>query len=420
MANKFLDAKVFANVMLLLLKNRLVAGKLVETRFTDQVTDQNGLKINVKRPARFVAKNGAPLALQDAVQGSVDISVTQYRNVHISYGDLEQIQSVNQLVHDTNMMSAASALAEDLEGFLQAKTLEFNNWVGAPGVEIATLADFNSGWVRVEDLAIPGENRCGMLTSQAAANMASFLVGTDVSNNNKTAFERARVPLISDIDVYHTQRIHGTTTGTRTDGTVNGASQNVNYRAVSETMSQDFDVTGLGANATVAAGDTFTIEDVYAVNPRTAEAYDYLQQFVVLEDKTASAGGAATLKISPPIIVAGTGTGTDQDVNTAFATCSAVPGTGDDVEWLGTASTTYKPNILFHKPAIQLVSARLPTPHTGTSAFVVDEGGTNIGIRYWRGSDISTGAHIHRWDMVYGATVVDRLRGVKLSGPPAL
>ena len=53
MANQFLNEQVYANVMLLLVKNNLVMGKLVDTKFTNQVTDKNGLKISVKRPPRF-------------------------------------------------------------------------------------------------------------------------------------------------------------------------------------------------------------------------------------------------------------------------------------------------------------------------------------------------------------------------------
>ena len=62
--NSFLDAVEYANTMLYYVKNHLVMGRLVDTRFINQVTDQNGLKINVKRPPRFVATSGPALAAQ--------------------------------------------------------------------------------------------------------------------------------------------------------------------------------------------------------------------------------------------------------------------------------------------------------------------------------------------------------------------
>jgi hypothetical protein len=94
-SNQFLNAQEYANTMLLLLKNQLVFGRLVDGQFKDEVTDENGLVINVKRPPRFVANSGPQLQAQDLVVGSAPVSVNTYRNVHISVGDLEYVQSYN-------------------------------------------------------------------------------------------------------------------------------------------------------------------------------------------------------------------------------------------------------------------------------------------------------------------------------------
>jgi hypothetical protein len=69
-ANQFLNAQEYANTMLMLLKNHLVFGRLVDGQFKDQVTDENGLVINVKRPPRFIATSGASLQAQDLVTGT--------------------------------------------------------------------------------------------------------------------------------------------------------------------------------------------------------------------------------------------------------------------------------------------------------------------------------------------------------------
>jgi len=68
MANQFLDAQEYANSMLLLAKNALVTGKLVQGKFKNEVTDENGLSISVKRPPRF-ARNDA-----SAMNASLDLS----------------------------------------------------------------------------------------------------------------------------------------------------------------------------------------------------------------------------------------------------------------------------------------------------------------------------------------------------------
>jgi hypothetical protein len=130
---------------------------------------------------------------------------------------------------------------------------------------------------------------------------------------------------------------------------------------------------------------------------------------------TTDAGGDIDLIISPPIIVPGTSDGVSTAANTAFATCSAAAVDGAAVTHLGVASATRRIRAAWHKPALTLVSAKLVTPFTGESSFATDPE-TGISIRYWRGSDISTGAHVHRWDCLFGAQNLDPLMGCQVSG----
>lgn len=420
MPNVFLDATEYANTMLLLLKNQLVYGRLVNGRFSDQVTDQNGLSISVKRPPRFIANTGAALAAQDIVTGSETISVNQYKNVHVSIGDLEYVQSYNELMRSSVMQSAASELAQDVDLYLADQVKRFFSWVGTPGNNVGSPNEFNFVHTRLMEQSVPNAELSAALSFADGQEIRGSLIGGDIAGVNRSALERVRIPILSEIDVYATQSLAQLTTGDRTDGAVAGASQNANYRDVkdNEYMSQEIDLDGLGANAEIKAGEVFTIADVFAINPRTRQAYDRLQQFTVISDATASAGGAATVTIAPAIIVAGTNDGTDTTTNTRYATVSAAPADDADVVWLGSGETSYTQRAAFHRQGISLVSARLPTPFTGESSFAMDPE-TGIGIRYWRGSDISTGDHVHRWDMIYGAKCMDPFLGARLSGQGA-
>lgn len=418
MANQFLDAQTYVNSMLMLVKNRLVLGRNVDASFKDEVTDENGLTTSVKRPPRFTAGTGAALSLQDLSVGRATLAVDQYRNVHCSIGDLESAQSWNALMKNKTMMSASSTLAETIESFLQDKTLSFSNWVGTPGVALQSPQDFNDGWERLEDLSVPGENRIGLVGTRDAKNIFNNLQGTFISGVNRTALEKANIPVMLDIDTFHTQKIASFTSGTLASRTIDidGASQNVDYADVKNTMTQTLDLSAFTAGDTLKRGDVFTIAGVYAINQRDQSVYDYLQQFTVTADLPATAGLTGTVTISPPIIVPGTGgDAAIQNVNTAFATCSAVPADAAVVTVLGANATTYRANSAFHKSAISMVSARLPMPMTGEASFATDPE-TGISIRYWRGSDIQTGQHIHRWDTIYGATNLDTLLGTRISG----
>ena len=419
MANQFLDAQEYANVMLLLLKNQLVMDRLVNGMYNDQVTDENGLSISVKRPPRFVAQTGAALSAQDILTGSEIITVDRYRNVHISVGDLEYVQSYNELMRNQTMMSAASELAHDVDRYLNSRFLDFYSWVGTPGTRVGSPAAYLPAHTRLMEQSSPNMEISGVLAFTDGEGIRSSLIGGDIQQINRNALERTMIPMISEVNTYSTQNLTTLTTGTRTNGTIDGASQNTNYRDVKDNvrMGQTLNVAGLGANATVSAGDVFTIAGVLSVNPRTRQVTEpqRLQQFTVLEDATADGTGDATLNISPAIIVVNSNDGTSTLGNTAFGVVDAAPANGAAVTWLGTASTNYQIKGVFQRQAISLVSARLPTPFTGESSFAVDQE-TGIAVRYWRGSDISTGQHIHRWDMIYGAEVMDNFLGTRING----
>src|SRR5687767_13877041 len=115
MANQFLNATEYANTMLLMAKNELVTGKLVDGSLENKVTDENGLSVSVKRPPRFARNDAsamsAALAAQDIVTGSINVDIDQYAKVHVSVGDIEYVQSYNELMRNATMKAAASTLA---------------------------------------------------------------------------------------------------------------------------------------------------------------------------------------------------------------------------------------------------------------------------------------------------------------------
>jgi coat protein Gp5 len=437
--NQFLNAQEYANTMLLLLKNQLVFGRLVDGQFKDQVTDENGLTINVKRPPRFIATSGATLQPQDLVTGTAPVTVDQYKNVHISVGDLEYVQSYNALMQNETMKSAASTLAHDVDKFIANKTLAFNAWIAGtaagtrsgnasdPTKLIASPAQAMAAHTRLMANGVPNADLSAVVTFDDGQAIRGSLLSDYTPDINRTALEKVRIPIISEIDWYASQQCASITTGSRTQGdgsstgaTVNGANQNVNYRDVKGSagsigMQQTLNITGGGANATIAAGEVFTIQNVYAWDWRQQVQLADLQQFTVVNAVTLNGSGAGALTISPAIIVQGTVDSVNTYANSAFGTVGTVPVSGAYIKWAGAASTALTIKSAFHKRAISLVSARLQMPFTGVASFATDPD-TGIAIRYWRGSDIATGAHVHRWDMIYGAQVMDPFLGARVCG----
>lgn len=253
---------------------------------------------------------------------------------------------------------------------------------------------------------MPGNSRAGVLaTRDYWATAAHFTSATYFDNDvNRTALQRAKLPLMGSVQPYMTQSVINLVTGTRTNGQVNGNGQNVNYVDVADSYVQELDLKGVGNNATIKKGEVFSINNVYAVNPRTKATLDYLQQFTVLEDVTADGSGNVTVTIANPIIISG-----------AYMTVNAAPVDSATVTWMGSASTSYRQNAVFHKSAITLAFAKLVRPRTGEYAYATDKD-SGISIRYWQTSDGVNDVHLHRWDVLYGVTNVDRRLGTRASG----
>lgn len=409
MANSLLTPKVYANVMLKLLKNNLVMGNLVTTQFSNEFK-KVGQTVYVKRPPQFVTREGQVAQVQDVISGEVAVKLDKQRGIDIEYSSIEQTLTVDELLEDGVMNATAAQLAQTIDGDLMFATLEYPNWVGTPGNTIDSPADFFLAPQRMDEQAIPGADRNGVLSPNDYWKLSAFFTGFAFNNSdvNRTALQKAQLPLVGNVQPYMTQNVINLVTGTRTNGTVNGAGQNVAYTAVATNdYAQTISITGLGAAATVNRGEIFTIANVFAVNPRSKAQLTFLQQFVVLADAVADGGGAiAALKIANPIITTG-----------AYKTVNAAPANGAVVTWLGTASTAYPNNVVFNKSSIALAYAKLVAPASGKFSYATDPE-SGISIRYWQTSDGTNDTHLHRWDLIYGVTNIDRRLGVRASGTP--
>lgn len=410
MANTLLTPKVYANVMLKLLKNNLVMGKLVTTQFKNEFK-KIGNTVYVKRPPEFTVRTGAIAQIQNVTEGEIPVVIDKQKGIDIQFSSIEETLTVAELLRSEIMNAEAAQLAQQIDSDLMAATLEFPSWVGTPGQTINSATDFFAAPQRLDELAVPQTDRNGVMSPAdfwaLAGNFTGLYAQRDIATE---ALERARIPLIGSVQPYMTQSVVNLTVGSRAASgaaTVNGNNQNVTYASISANdYKQTFLVKTLTAGHTIKAGEVFTINNVYAVNPRTKAVLPYLAQFVNLVDATADGGGLATLTIANPIITSG-----------AYQTVNAAPVDGAAITWLGTASTAYPQNAVFHKSAIALVFAKLIMPYSGEASYATDPE-TGVSVRYWRTSDGTNDLHLHRWDVLYGVKTVDRRLGTRISGTP--
>ena len=411
MANALLSPKVYANTFLALMKNKVVLPKLVTTEFKNEFK-KVGNTVYAKRTPEFTVRDGAVASVQDVVEGEIAITIDKQKGVDVQFTSVEETLTVDSLLKSKVMDAAAAQLAQQVDSDLHALTKKFYNWAGTPGQTINSYSDLTKGPERLDIMAVPNDKRVGLLPPSDAWAMLGSLSGLTAQTKEATdALTRAKLPMLGDIDWYSTQNAASVTTGTRTGGAVNGANQNVTYASVKDgAWTQVISLKTLGNDKTVAAGEVFTIEGVYAVNPRSKVSTGVLQQFTVIDAFTASGSGASDATISPPIITSG-----------AFQNVSAVPADSDPITWMGDATatntdaTTYGFGTIFRPEAIALVSAKLIMPFTGEADYSTDPD-TGLTVRYWRSSDSTNDTHMHRFDILYGCKMVDPRQGTRLSG----
>jgi hypothetical protein len=193
------------------------------------------------------------------------------------------------------------------------------------------------------------------------------------------------------------QSIKQFTTGSRT------ATGGTTSSAVTTEGATTIAITGAGASTTVKAGDVFTVNACFSVNPQTRESTGSLFQFVVLADVTLNASGAGNLTVAPIY-----------SATQALATVNSLPATSQAVIFVGTASTAYPQNLIYHKDAITFATADLLLPQGVDMASRQVHNG--ISLRVVRQYDINNDRMPCRIDVLYGYSTIRPQMAVRMWG----
>jgi hypothetical protein len=155
---------------------------------------------------------------------------------------------------------------------------------------------------------------------------------------------------------------------------------------------------------TLVPGDVFTIANVYAVNPQVRESTGSLQQFVVTNTVTSASTEFASVTFSPAIYTS----------TNALATVDSFPAADAAVTLLGSASTYYPQNLVYHKDAITFATADLLLPQGVDMASRQVHNG--ISLRIVRQYDINNDRMPCRIDVLYGFNTIRPQMATRLWG----
>lgn len=358
----------------------------------DQVNGFNpGDTITYNKPARFIPTTGADITsnLQDIKEEKGTLVLNNQTNVGIQLTSKEiatdlAIKSwANRVVKP-----AMSSIAQNIESTVL--TTVKNATYGLVGTAGSTTFDTDTMLSAREKLMknlVPDDNLFCLLDSTAMRSAVNARKG--LFNKTEEVAKQYIKGYMGNADGF--EYLESNLVPTHTRGTATGT---ITVTTTSTEADTTIALTGTGSQ-TLKKGDVFTIASVFAVHPITKTKLNYLQQFVVTADNTASGGAYTSVAISPSLIASATN---------PQQTIDSLPQSSAAVTLVGSASTAYQQNFAFHPSAVRFLSVPLINPD-GADSCATATTKNGITVRVWQDSLILTDKRIMRLDVLWAAAV---------------
>lgn len=402
MANSILTIDMITRKALEILENNLVLTRNVNRAYDDSFAVEGakiGSTLRIRLPDRALVTDGAALQVQDDNEQFTTLTVSNQKHIGVNFTTAEMTMQLDDFAERV-LKPRISQLASSIDADVANSFRNIYQSVGTPGSTPSTSAVLLAAQQKLNEAAAVMSPRYATVNPAANAGLVEGMKGlfnpTDtISKQFKNGMMGTGVLGFDEINM--SQSIKQFTTGSRNaTGTVG--------TTVTAEGSQTIVLAGVGNTLTIKAGDVFTVAGVFAVNPQTRESTGSLQQFVVVADTTSSAGGAATVTVSPAMYTSAH----------ALATINAFPASGAVTTFVGAASSQYPQNLVYHKDAITFATADLLMPQGVDMASRQVHNG--ISMRIVRQYDINNDRLPCRIDVLYGYSVIRPQMGVRLWG----
>jgi len=399
MSNSILTIDMITRKALEILENNLVLTRNVNRQYDDSFAVEGakiGSTLRIRLPDRALVTDGAALQVQDDNEQYTTLSVASQKHIGVNFTSAELTMQLDDFAERV-LKPRISQLASSIDADVANAYKTIGNSVGTPGTTPATSLVLLQAQQKLNEAAAVMSPRYATVNPAANAGLVEGMKGlfnpTDtISKQFKNGMMGTGVLGFDEINMSQSIKQH--TTGTR------AATGNTTGAAVTTEGAATLTLT-VGSGELLAVGDVFTIADCYAVNPQTRESTGSLFQFVVLASTTATT--TATVTVAPMY-----------SANHALATMLALPANSKAVVFVGTASTQYPQNLIYHKDAITFATADLLLPQgVDMAARAVHNG---ISLRVVRQYDINNDRMPCRIDVLYGYSTIRPQMACRLWG----
>ena len=306
--------------------------------------------------------------------------------------------------------SAKQKLASDINVAIMGSAANLGSLVVPIAAAAGDYDDVSLCDTIMNEQGVPDYDRFMALSSRDYNGLAGNLVGTARSFGNQKsdkAYERSYVGMVAGFDSYKMDYANRLAAAAGTSKTIdtNGSNTLANYApqatstAVGGQINVDnrFQTVTVNSTTNIAAGDAFTIAEVYAVHHITKQSTGQLKTFRVV-----SVDSGTTMTITPPIIGAQTigGTGpTDaqlqyKNVEVAIAADAAA------ITFLNVNAASV--NVFWQRDSLEILPGRYAVPSDAGVAVMRASTDQGIELVLQKWYDINSMTIKYRMDTLFG------------------
>jgi hypothetical protein len=376
-----------------ILENNLVLSRNVNKEYDDSFAAEGakiGSTLRIRLPDRALVTDGAALQVQDDNEQFTTLTVSSQKHIGINFTTAELTMQLDDFAERV-LKPRISQLASSVDADLATSYKSIFSSVGTPGTTPASSLVLLQAGQKLNEYASPLSPRYATVNPAANAGLVEGMKGFfnptgTISSQFKSGMMGENVLGFDEVNMSQSIATH-TVGSLPTSPVVSSSTPPTTQGAAT------LDITYSSATRTIKQGDIFTIAGVYTVNPQTRQSVGSLQQFVVTADQTLTST-SATINISPPLYTA----------TNALATVDSFPAASAVITFLGTASTVYPQNLVYHKNAITMATADLLLPQGVDMASRQVHNG--VSMRIVRQYDINNDRMPCRVDVLYGFSTI--------------